>query len=112
MEKIDVFCPATFINIQWQSSLFKYLLKIPLDYFERCKLGDIQSRLNSLETLQNTFTTSIVGAIMDEATSALDKESENYVNQAIKALNITRVIIAYRETTIASVDKVISLQGF
>ncbi|OTA16315.1 alpha-hemolysin translocation ATP-binding protein HlyB [Xenorhabdus vietnamensis] len=56
---------ATFINIQWQSSLFKHLLKIPLDYFERRKLGDIQSRFNSLETLQNTFTTSIIGAIMD-----------------------------------------------
>lgn len=46
---------------------------------------------------------------MDEATSALDQDSENYVNQAIKKLNITRVIIAHRKSTIASVDRVISL---
>jgi ATP-binding cassette subfamily B protein RaxB len=46
---------------------------------------------------------------MDEATSALDKESEDIVNQAIKGLSITRVIIAHRETTIASVDRVIYL---
>lgn len=46
---------------------------------------------------------------MDEATSALDKESEAVVNQAIQSLNITRVIIAHRETTIASVDRVINL---
>lgn len=44
---------------------------------------------------------------LDEATSALDKESEAVVNQAIKRLNITKVIIAHRETTIASADRVI-----
>ncbi len=46
---------------------------------------------------------------LDEATSALDKDSEAKVNQAIKALSITRVIIAHRETTIASADHVIVL---
>lgn len=46
---------------------------------------------------------------MDEATSSLDKDSEYYVNEAIKQMNITRVIIAHRETTIATADRVISL---
>lgn len=46
---------------------------------------------------------------MDEATSALDSKSENYVNSAIKSLNITRIIIAHRESTIKSVDRVFSL---
>lgn len=46
---------------------------------------------------------------MDEATSALDKESEGVVNRAIKGLNITRVIIAHRESTIESADRVIDL---
>lgn len=56
---------ATLINVQWQSGLFNHLLRLPLSYFERRKLGDIQSRFGSLDTLRNTFTTSIVGAIMD-----------------------------------------------
>lgn len=56
---------ATLINVQWQSSLFSHLLCLPLSYFERRKMGDIQSRFSSLDTLRNTFTTSIVGAIMD-----------------------------------------------
>nr|WP_036779068.1 peptidase domain-containing ABC transporter [Photorhabdus aegyptia] len=56
---------ATLINVQWQSSLFNHLLKLPLSYFERRKFGDIQSRFVSLDALQNTFTTSIVGVIMD-----------------------------------------------
>lgn len=46
---------------------------------------------------------------MDEATSSLDNESERFVNVAIKRLNITRVIIAHRETTLRTVDRVITL---
>ncbi|ECI3445012.1 peptidase domain-containing ABC transporter [Salmonella enterica subsp. houtenae] len=56
---------GTLVNIQWQSGLFSHLLLLPLSYFERRKLGDIQSRFGSLNTLRTTFTTSIVGAIMD-----------------------------------------------
>ncbi|ASV34585.1 colicin V synthesis protein (plasmid) [Candidatus Williamhamiltonella defendens] len=56
---------GTLINVQWQSGLFRHLLRLPLGYFERRKLGDVQSRFGSLGTLRNTFTTSVVGAIMD-----------------------------------------------
>lgn len=56
---------ATLINVQWQSGLFNHLLRLPLSYFERRKLGDIQSRFGSLDALRSTFTASIVGAIMD-----------------------------------------------
>lgn len=56
---------GTLINVQWQSGLFNHLLRLPLGYFERRKLGDIQSRFGSLDTLRVTFTTSVVGAIMD-----------------------------------------------
>lgn len=56
---------GTLINVQWQSGLFNHPLRLPLAYFERRKLGDIQSRFGSLDTLRATFTTSVVGAIMD-----------------------------------------------
>ena len=46
---------------------------------------------------------------MDEVTSSLDTESERFENVAIKNMNITRVIIAYRETTLRTVDKIISI---
>lgn len=55
----------TLINVQWQAGLFNHLLHLPLSYFERRKLGDIQSRFDSLDKLRKTFTTSLVGAIMD-----------------------------------------------
>ncbi|MCZ5666884.1 peptidase domain-containing ABC transporter [Escherichia coli] len=56
---------STLINVQWQSGLFDHLLRLPLAFFERRKLGDIQSRFDSLDTLRATFTASVIGFIMD-----------------------------------------------
>ncbi|EHN94169.1 hypothetical protein ESOG_04705 [Escherichia coli E101] len=56
---------STLINVQWQLGLFDHLLRLPLAFFERRKLGDIQSRFDSLDTLRATFTTSVLGFIMD-----------------------------------------------
>ncbi|WP_440482008.1 peptidase domain-containing ABC transporter [Serratia marcescens] len=53
------------IDVQWKAGVFDHLMKLPLSFFEKRKLGDIQSRFGSLDTLRSTFTTSIVGAIMD-----------------------------------------------
>jgi ATP-binding cassette subfamily B protein RaxB len=49
--------------------------------------------------------------VLDEATSHLDVARERMVNDAIRALKITRVIIAHRPETIASADRVIKLGG-
>jgi len=46
---------------------------------------------------------------LDEATSALDVEREREVNQAIKQLDLTRIIVAHRPETIASASRVIVL---
>jgi ATP-binding cassette subfamily B protein RaxB len=46
---------------------------------------------------------------LDEATSALDIEREREVNQSIRQLALTRVIVAHRPETIASASRVIVL---
>lgn len=46
---------------------------------------------------------------LDEATSHLDMTKEHLVNAAVKALNITRVIVAHRAETIATASRVIVL---
>jgi ATP-binding cassette subfamily B protein RaxB len=46
---------------------------------------------------------------LDEATSALDVEREREVNQAIRALDLTRIIVAHRPETIASATRVVVL---
>ncbi len=47
--------------------------------------------------------------MLDEATSHLDVERERQVNDAIRALQVTRIIVAHRPETIASADRVIAL---
>jgi ATP-binding cassette subfamily B protein RaxB len=48
---------------------------------------------------------------LDEATSHLDIEKEAQVNLAVKALKMTRIIIAHRPETIASANRVIVLMN-
>lgn len=46
---------------------------------------------------------------LDEATSALDVDRERLVNQAVRQLDLTRVIVAHRTETIATASRVIVL---
>ncbi|WNO59767.1 peptidase domain-containing ABC transporter [Rheinheimera sp. MMS21-TC3] len=48
---------------------------------------------------------------MDEATSHLDVQLEHYVNQAIKQLNMTRIIIAHRPETIINAERIMQLHN-
>ncbi|MBD8214874.1 peptidase domain-containing ABC transporter [Erwinia persicina] len=47
--------------------------------------------------------------ILDEATSHLDVARESAINNAIKHMNITRIIIAHRPETILSADRIINI---
>jgi ATP-binding cassette, subfamily B, bacterial CvaB/MchF/RaxB len=49
--------------------------------------------------------------LLDEATSALDVQKEKAVNESIRALKLTRIVIAHRPETIAAAQRVIVLQG-
>jgi ATP-binding cassette subfamily B protein RaxB len=48
--------------------------------------------------------------LLDEATSHLDIACERQVSAAVRALQITRIIIAHRPETIASADRVLQLE--
>ena len=45
---------------------------------------------------------------LDEATSHLDPQTEMCVNEAVKQLEITRIIVAHRQETIRSADRIFS----
>ncbi len=53
------------LGLQWMGNVFAHLLKLPLDFFEKRHLGDVTSRLSSVQTIQHTLTTSFVEAIID-----------------------------------------------
>ena len=46
---------------------------------------------------------------MDEATSHLDTDNESKINQSIKTMKMTRVIVAHRPETIRAADRVLRL---
>ncbi|WLA07866.1 peptidase domain-containing ABC transporter [Xanthomonas translucens] len=53
------------LGLQWMGNVFAHLLKLPLDFFEKRHLGDVTSRMSSVQTIQHTLTTSFVEAIID-----------------------------------------------
>ena len=55
----------TLTDIQWKTTLFDHLVSLPLSFFEKRHLGDIQSRFSSLDTIRSIFTNSIVSGIID-----------------------------------------------
>lgn len=55
----------TLTGIQWKTTLFDHLSSLPLSFFEKRHLGDIQSRFSSLDVIRSTFTNSIVTGIID-----------------------------------------------
>ncbi|MBL8300636.1 MAG: peptidase domain-containing ABC transporter [Rhodanobacteraceae bacterium] len=52
-------------GVQWMSNIVSHLLRLPLDYFEKRQLGDITSRIGSVNVIQRTLTTSFVEAAID-----------------------------------------------
>jgi ABC-type bacteriocin/lantibiotic exporter with double-glycine peptidase domain len=47
--------------------------------------------------------------LFDEATSALDNQTQSIVSASLARLNVTRVIIAHRLSTVAQADRVVVL---
>ena len=56
---------STTLNVQWRANVFTHLLSLPVQYFERRHLGDVVSRFGSVDTIQQTLTTSFLSATID-----------------------------------------------
>jgi ATP-binding cassette subfamily B protein RaxB len=53
------------IGFQWASRVFTHMLRLPVTYFEKRRLGDIVSRFGSIAEIQNTLTSVCVGSALD-----------------------------------------------
>ena len=47
---------------------------------------------------------------LDEATSHLDEENEKKINDSLKVLDMTQIVVAHRKETIQMADRVINLE--
>lgn len=50
---------------QLTTRLFSHMLRLPLDFFQKRRMGDVISRFGSLQTIQNTLTGAFVEAVLD-----------------------------------------------
>jgi ATP-binding cassette, subfamily B, bacterial CvaB/MchF/RaxB len=57
------------LAVQWKMSLFRYLLLLPLSFFERRHTGDIASRFLSIDRIQQTLNTTSLSPVVDGATT-------------------------------------------
>jgi len=56
---------GTTLNVQWRANVFTHLLRLPVHYFQKRHIGDIQSRFGSIDKIQATVTSSFIEAILD-----------------------------------------------
>lgn len=53
------------LGLQWTGNVFSHLIRLPLEFYEKRHLGDITSRMGSVQAIQRTLTTSFVEALID-----------------------------------------------
>lgn len=89
------------------------IMKMPMGYYTL--IGDMGSTLSGGQKqrllLARALYTNPKILFLDEATSHLDIGLERVVNDTVKSLNITRIIVAHRPETIAMADRVLVLEG-
>lgn len=56
---------GTTLSLQWRANVLSHLLRLPLTYFEKRSVADITTRLNSIDRIQEGFTTSFINAFLD-----------------------------------------------
>ncbi len=83
------------------------IMAMPMNY--ETLLGELGNSLSGGQKQRALYKKPRV-LFMDEATSHLDENNEKLINEAISKLNMTRIIIAHRQSTIMSADRVIDLE--
>ena len=53
------------LSFQFTANLFKHLLRLPADYFQKRHLGDVVSRFGSMGPVQSMLTSGFIGIVLD-----------------------------------------------
>jgi ATP-binding cassette subfamily B protein RaxB len=103
--------PAAIARSAEAASIARDLEAMPMGY--QTLIGDMGSSLSGGQKQRLLLARALFKApsilFLDEATSHLDTANERSVNEAIRHMQISRVIVAHRQETIASVGRVVEL---
>ncbi|HCH33138.1 MAG TPA: ABC transporter ATP-binding protein, partial [Oceanospirillaceae bacterium] len=56
---------ASHLSLQMANNLFRHLIRLPLQFFEKRHMGDILSRFGSLEQVRELISSGLVAAVVD-----------------------------------------------
>jgi ATP-binding cassette subfamily B protein RaxB len=93
------------------AAIHKEILRMPMGY--ETLVGDMGSSLSGGQMQRVVLARTLYRGprilLLDEATSHLDEENERTINQAIRRLTISRVIVAHRRSTLDMADRIVPI---
>lgn len=93
------------------AAIHEDIINMPMAY--QSLVGDMGSSLSGGQKQRVLLARALYAKpkilFLDEATSHLDTHNENVINQHIKQIGITRIIVAHRQETVNTAERVIDL---
>jgi ATP-binding cassette subfamily B protein RaxB len=93
------------------TAVHEEIMRMPMGY--ETLVGDMGSSLSGGQMQRIVLARALYRAprilLLDEATSHLDEENERAINEAIRRLPISRVIVAHRRSTLDMADRIVPI---
>jgi ATP-binding cassette subfamily B protein RaxB len=93
------------------AAIHEEIVRMPMGY--ETLVGDMGSSLSGGQMQRVVLARTLYRGprilLLDEATSHLDEENERTINQAIRRLTISRVIVAHRRSTLDMADRIVPI---
>ncbi|MEM6908040.1 MAG: peptidase domain-containing ABC transporter [Pseudomonadota bacterium] len=117
LENVTFFDDDTDVEFAWhcmeQAVIADEVRRMPMS--EHTYVGDLGTSLSGGQVQRILLARALYKRprflILDEATAHLDVEREDRINEHLRALSITRLVVAHRPDTIANADRVLLLEG-